>query len=97
MNYTRMLSCLTILSIVTTSTMKHDFSKFNDLWISSNYGTAFKAPLFYQLYSGDYASPDLEPETTKTFDVTVCFSGLEITYFKNKIDYFIVSRREKEA
>lgn len=74
--------------------VKHNFSKFNDLWISSNYGTAFKAPSFYQLYSGDYASPDLEPETTKTFDFTVYFSGLEITYFKNKIDNFIVSRRD---
>ena len=77
--------------------VKHNFLKFNDLWISSIHGTDFKAPSFYQLYARNYASPDLEPKTTKTFDVTVDFSGLEIAYFGNKIDNFIVSRRQKET
>jgi len=73
--------------------LKHNFNSFKNLWLSANYGTAFKAPSFQHLYAGDYATPTLEPEKTKSLDFTVHFNDLEITYFKNEITDFIVSRR----
>lgn len=60
--------------------------------LRANFGTAYKAPSLYQLYS-DFGNNDLTPENSRGFDI-----GLEhdfhnatagITYFKNKINNLI--------
>ena len=45
--------------------VKHNFS--DELYISSNYGTAFNTPTLGQMYGAFGANPDLKPETTKIF------------------------------
>lgn len=74
--------------------LKHNFNDFNNLWVSANHGTAFRPPLFHHLYAGDFATPTLKPETTETFDFTVHFNNLEITYFNHKTTDLIQTRRD---
>ncbi len=63
--------------------VKHNFS--DELYISSNYGTAFNTPTLGQMYGAFGANPDLKPETTKSFDVSIGYSNLKLTYFNNKV------------
>jgi iron complex outermembrane receptor protein len=35
------------------------------------YGSAFRAPVVYELYYGSHANPDLKPESIRTFEVVV--------------------------
>ena len=59
--------------------IKNHFNR--DFFVSSNYGTAYNAPLLFQL-----ARPnpiDLVPEKTESFDLTFGTYGLEVTYFYN--------------
>lgn len=64
--------------------------RFTPSWrISTNYGKAFKAPTFNQLYFPNFGDPTLEPEKSKNIDVAINYeinnfrSG--ITLFQNKI------------
>lgn len=76
---------------------KHNFNNYNDLWVSANYATAFKAPSSHQLYAGTRNNPDLKPETTKSLDFTVHFNNLEVTYFKNQVtDLIKIEERNGE-
>ena len=63
---------------------------WNDLNVSSNYGTAYNVPTLYNLYSY-YGNKDLTPEETKSYDLQVEYQGISVTYFntkiKNMIDY----------
>ncbi len=68
--------------------LKHIHEKIEGLITSVNYGTAYNIPTLYQLYS-PYGSSTLTPEDTKSFDVTVKYQGIEITYFDTKIDDMI--------
>ena len=62
--------------------------KVEDLWFSTNYGTAYNVPSLSQLYS--YAgNKNLNPEETKSFDITASFKNIGITYFHNEIDDMI--------
>lgn len=47
--------------------------------LKATYGTGFKAPTIFQLYSPDYGNQDLKPEEVKGWDV-----GLEQTFFHGK-------------
>jgi len=64
--------------------------------LKANWGTGFKAPSLFQLYS-TYGSPDLSPEKNKSYDIgfeqslfSDCLS-FDLTYFHNKysnlVDY----------
>ncbi len=59
-----------------------------DLRIKGSYGTGFKAPSLYQLYSS-YGSPDLKPDKSKGWDVgfeqklPVINTTLGATWFRN--------------
>ena len=68
--------------------LKHIHEKIKGLTTSMNYGTAYNVPTLYQLYSA-YGSPTLNPESTKSFNVTVEYRDLSITYFDTKIDDMI--------
>ncbi|MGB5917720.1 TonB-dependent receptor plug domain-containing protein [Arcobacter sp.] len=66
---------------------KYNYNK--DLYFTSNIGTSYNVPTFYKLYNSSAGFVDLEPESTKSFDITFGYKGLEITYFHNKIDNMI--------
>lgn len=63
--------------------VKHNFS--DKLHVSSNYGTAFNTPTLGQMYGAFGANPNLKPETTKSFDISIGYSDFEFTYFNNKV------------
>jgi len=71
-----------------------------DIYLSSNYGTAYNAPSLYQLYAPSFidffsglpvpvGNDSLTPEETTTIDVTLGNDNLTLTYFHNKVDNLI--------
>lgn len=66
--------------------IKHNFNK--ELYLSSNYGTGYNAPTIYNLYS-QYGSTSITPESTKSYDVSVGYKTMTLTYFYNTIDNMI--------
>mgnify|MGYP000391432020 CR=1 FL=1 len=90
-------------TIITESLRNDDYDKFDDkttgkvgikqyIWnelnVSSNYGTAYNVPTLYNLYS-IYGNKDLNPEKTKGYDFGVEYLGLSAIYFDTKIDDMI--------
>lgn len=83
--------------------VKYNFD--NDINVSANYGTAYKAPVVDQLFGKywawwindwvTYGNEDLKPESTKGYDVSIQYKDLTFTYFNNKvkdlIDYSFVT------
>jgi vitamin B12 transporter len=67
--------------------VKHNFS--DSLYLSSNYGTAFNTPTLGQMYGQFGANPNLNPETTKSFDISVGYSDFNLTYYNNKVTNMI--------
>ena len=58
--------------------------------LSANYGTAYNAPSIIKILNPWGASnPDLEPETTRSFDVGVSWRDAAVTLFYNKVDNLI--------
>jgi len=68
--------------------LKHIHERFEGLITSVNYGTSYNVPTLYQMYS-PYGSTDLNPEETKSFDVTVEYKAFKISYFNTEIDDMI--------
>lgn len=66
--------------------IKHNFEK--DLYVSSNYGTAYNIPTLYNLYSA-YGSSTITPESTKSTDVSIGYKDLKLTYFYSSIEDMI--------
>ncbi|APW65791.1 hypothetical protein LPB137_07960 [Poseidonibacter parvus] len=64
--------------------LKYSFNQ--SIYLSANAGTAYNVPTPYERF-GPYSnsSYDLQPDTTKSADVTFGFNGLKLTYFHNKI------------
>ncbi len=60
--------------------IKHTFD--NGLIVRANYGKAYRVPSLFE-YS---LNPNLEPETTKGYDIGFEFKNFTFTYFYNKID-----------
>ena len=73
----------------TTGKIGFRYNYNKDLYLTSNFGTSYNVPTFYKLYDSSAGFDDLQPESTKSFDVTLGYKGLEITYFHNKIDNMI--------
>ena len=72
--------------------INHNFD--NELSISSNAGTAYTIPTIYQLYQpgstfwgvySEIGNENLKPDETKSFDFSVGFKNLKVTYFYNKV------------
>ena len=57
----------------------------NDIYLSSNYGTAYNVPTLSQLYGFWGPNENLQPETTKSLDLTLGNDNLTLTYFYNKV------------
>jgi vitamin B12 transporter len=61
----------------------------SELYVGSNYGTAYNVPVFYKLYNTYAGNINLQPETTKSADFTIGYKTLSLTYFNNKIENMI--------
>lgn len=67
--------------------VKYNTSK--DLSFIANIGTAYNIPSLGELYGAFGANPDLQPETTKSYDIGVQFQDVKVTYFYNTIENLI--------
>ena len=68
--------------------LKNDCVLVDGLTIAANYGTAYNAPSLYQLFS-PYGVETLNPESTKSWDVTVAYKDFSLSYFDTQIDDMI--------
>ena len=68
--------------------LKHNFN-IEGLSASTNYGTAYNVPTLYNLYTPFIGNDNLNPESTKAFDISVAYKDFQATYFNTKIDNFI--------
>ena len=60
------------------------------LTVDGNYGTAYTAPNIIKVLNPFGATnPNLQPEETKSFDLSVAYAGLKATYFNQKVDNLI--------
>lgn len=66
--------------------IKHHFDQ--DFYVSLNYGTAYNVPTPYNLY-GPYGSTSITPESTQSFDASLGYKGLVLTYFYNTVEDMI--------
>jgi len=62
---------------------------FKDFYISTNIGTGYNAPTLGQLYGSFGPNPDLKPEKSKTFDITLGNDTIWVTGFYNEIEDLI--------
>ena len=54
-------------------------------YLGANYGSAYNVPTLYQLYDPTYGNTALKPEETRSYDITVGFGGVSLTYFESRI------------
>ena len=76
--------------------------RFNPAWrITANYGNAFKAPTFNQLYYPNFGDPNLSPEKSDNVEIGLKYTGHEwnagLTVFENKIRNLIEFSGEATA
>ncbi|HEX5711494.1 MAG TPA: TonB-dependent receptor [Sulfuricurvum sp.] len=67
--------------------LKHNFNK--ELYVSTNYGTGYNVPSAFQLFIPTYGNSSLTPESTKSYDVSLGYKSLTLTYFYNTTDNMI--------
>jgi len=63
--------------------VRYNFNK--DIALMANYGTAYKTPSLYQLFDSTYGNKNLNPETTKSKDISLIYKDLKLTYFDNVV------------
>jgi len=68
--------------------VKQTFGDIQGLSTSANYGTAYNVPSSFQLYSS-YGNPNMKPEITKGYDISLTYKDLSLTYFNNHIEDLI--------
>ncbi|OQX74276.1 MAG: hypothetical protein B6D59_03020 [Campylobacteraceae bacterium 4484_4] len=69
--------------------LKHFHKHIPGFWTSLNYGTGYNVPSLFHLYGPFGANPDLDPEKSRSFDITAHYKGVQITYFYNTLDEMI--------
>jgi len=68
--------------------LKYNFT--NKIYLSSNIGTAYNVPnIVQELNPWGAVNDDLNPENAVSFDFTLAYNGLELTYFHQKIEDLI--------
>ncbi len=100
-NYNKFLFLENLGNTIFTQSLRHDrYSIFDnkttgkaglkqfvykDVYLSSNYGTAYNIPTLYQLFDAFSGNASLSPEETKSYEVSLGNDNLTLTYFHNKI------------
>jgi vitamin B12 transporter len=78
----------------TTGSLLYGYALTDALKVTASYGTAFKAPTFNDLYYPDYGNPDLQPETSRNWEMglkgTPGWGHWSVNAFQNRIDHLIV-------
>ena len=69
--------------------VKYFSNSVESLIFSSNIGTSYNVPTLYDLYDATYGNTKLNSESTKSFDISLEYKKLQITYFKNLVDDMI--------
>lgn len=57
----------------------------DELNLSANYGTGYNVPNLYQLHDVWAGNDTLQPEKTKSYDVSIEYKGFSATYFNTKV------------
>lgn len=65
--------------------IEQSFSQLEGLKLSVNYGTAYSVPSLYQLYAPSYGSVSLNPQESKSLDLSIKYRGFKAAYFRNRI------------
>ena len=65
--------------------LKHIHEKIKGLTTSVNYGTAYNVPTPYNLFDPHSGNKNLTPEATKSWDISLEYKDLKVTYFDNKV------------
>ncbi|RLA74989.1 MAG: TonB-dependent receptor [Epsilonproteobacteria bacterium] len=63
--------------------IKYNITKY--LHINTNYGTAYKVPTLSQMYGQWGANDKLKPENIDSFDTTIAYNNISLSYFDTKI------------
>ncbi len=66
--------------------------RFDPVVLAANVGQGYRAPSLYERFGGDgytLANPDLKPETTTTYDISLTAYGAKAGYFYNEIEDMI--------
>ncbi|MCX7739060.1 MAG: TonB-dependent receptor [Hydrogenothermaceae bacterium] len=64
------------------------YSLLSALDLTANYGTGYRVPLLYNLYSL-YGNHNLKPQDSQSFDVGIISRWLSVNYFNYRIDNLI--------
>lgn len=67
--------------------IKHNYT--HDLFVSANVGTSYNVPTLYNLYSSSYGNANLKSESTTSYDATIGYKDLVVTYFHNIVNDMI--------
>jgi vitamin B12 transporter len=62
---------------------KYNFT--TELSAYANYGTGYKTPSIYQLYTPVYGNPHLNPESSVSRDISLEYKHLKVTYFETEV------------
>ena len=77
----------------TTGSVLWGWNFTDTLRLGASYGTAYKAPTFNELYFPGYGNPDLQPETSRSFELSLRgvhgWGNWSINAFDTKIDDMI--------
>ena len=65
---------------ISNYSVQQSFAISNLYEIVGSYGTAFKAPTFNDLYWPDVGNPNLSPEESKSFEISLRFSRNEVNW-----------------
>ncbi|CAA6814183.1 MAG: Unknown protein [uncultured Sulfurovum sp.] len=69
--------------------LKHVSENIKSLIASINYGTAYRIPSLTELHTPIYGNTNLNPEETKSLDISLEYKDLSLTYFDSKVDNLI--------
>ncbi len=74
----------------TTGKIGAKYALTPEVYLGTNYGTAYTAPNLVQILNPwGTPNPDLAPENTRSFDLSLGYRNLEITYFDNRVEDLI--------
>lgn len=60
-----------------------------ELSLCANYGTANNVPTPFNLFDPTYGNPDLTPESTTGYDISLSAGWAKVTYFANEVEEMI--------
>ena len=69
--------------------IKHFHKNIKDFTTSANIGSSYNVPTIYNLYNSFYGNQNLKPEETISYDVTLQYKDIKLTYFSSTTEDMI--------